>query len=192
MGHRKVRIDRKLATFAASFLLLASCTGAKKIAGPINLGGIEYSPSAEARVEPLDEDRVQVTEGEVRMRLIRLSMKKPLTTYQKMVRMRVESLFENTAAPYPGMITRNQKCEDSYLAKPYFYRPPGLNFDASVLFANSRFTEGVCVKAEITHRVYRGILNCESRPLALEIEYFEPFSAPSKIESLLQRFKCAG
>lgn len=103
----------------------------------------------------------------------------------------LNSLFETTQAPYPGVVTRTIVCPDEF--KPTVTEEENKTIESVVyvMYSNERFTYGVCSKDLIKYRAIFSLVYCKAKKEIYQIEYFklaEEFSQ-NDVEKI-KNFKC--
>lgn len=96
----------------------------------------------------------------------------------------LESLFEQTTSPYPGVITNVIEC-------PEKFKPKTLTIDRGTiytLFAGERFTYGVCADDLVAYRSLYGIFDC-ARKGVFEVRLFTPLAEPVPGD-IMRSFNC--
>ena len=112
------------------------------------------------------------------------------TQYIDEKRFGIESLYQSTPSPYPDVLTRTIECPDKF--KPVFNRTED-NQDSFyyILYANDRFTYGVCSEDLIEYRAVFYLVYCGKRNEVYQIELFTaPEEFTEDLVSIVQSFKC--
>ncbi|MDP3901022.1 MAG: hypothetical protein Q8Q38_01665 [bacterium] len=125
----------------------------------------------------------------LRLELTRGMDAKLAQLYLEEKRVGIESLFVTQPAHYPGIITREVDCP------PQFQPEKGALGDMTyyVMYANDRFSYGVCVQDFVTYRSLMGLMYCEDQKMFLEAKLFSPADLFDKTEALklLGSLSCA-
>lgn len=125
--------------------------------------------------------------------LVRLKLTQRMGTgfarlYEQEKRAGIESLFITQPAHYPGIITREVECSLE------FQPDVGTAGDLAyyIMYANERFSFGVCSPDLVTYRFVLGFGYCEQQSIFVEIKMFYSPESFSKEESLniLRSFAC--
>lgn len=82
----------------------------------------------------------------------------------------IESLFLTQPAHYPGTITREVEC-------PAKFQPEKGNINETayyIMYANSRFSYGICVPDLVAYRSMVGLRYCKDQKTFIEAKFFFP------------------
>lgn len=112
------------------------------------------------------------------------------TQYIDEKRFGIESLYQSTPSPYPDVLTRTIECPDKF--KPVLNATED-NRDSSyyILYANDRFTYGVCSEDLIKYRAVFYLVYCEQKNEIYQVELFTaPEEFTDELVDMLHSFKC--
>ena len=100
----------------------------------------------------------------------------------------IESLFVAQPAHYPGVITREVDCSAE------FQPEKGTVGDTAyyIMYANERFSYGICAQDLAKYRSVVGLLYCKNRKTFVETKLFFPIETFDKDQALglLKSFQC--
>lgn len=104
----------------------------------------------------------------------------------------IEASYEPQTVPYPGMISKDIKCDPQYLPKQT--RSEGMEWDVRVfdLYANERKVYGACLTSQVKFRSYYALVVCKKSGRFYEVKYFfDPKANPAKtLEEFANAFAC--
>ena len=88
--------------------------------------------------------------------------------------LRMNALFEDAAAPYPGEISDRIHCDDKY--KPTFDTIQNKNLPISFFkaYLNDRMTYGACTDIQTVYRSILALFYCNNQNKMYELEFIAP------------------
>lgn len=108
--------------------------------------------------------------------------------YLKEKKIGIESLFINRPAHYPGIITRKVNCPNEF--QPVQGKIGDIEY--YIMYANDRFSHGVCSPDLIKYQSVVGLKYCEQEDIFIETKLFYPpeIFTPEVARELLDSFHC--
>jgi len=103
----------------------------------------------------------------------------------------IESLYQSIPSPYPDVVTRTIECPEKF--KPIFDITDQDSQDSFyyILYANDRFTYGVCSDDLIKYRAIFYLVYCEQKKEIYQIELFTALEElTDDLVDMLHSLKC--
>lgn len=98
----------------------------------------------------------------------------------------IKTLYVNSFAPYPGMITREIECSKEYQAQFSTEKKNGFDLTIVELYSNDRLTAGSCVPESAVYRSLTGIFYCSGSKELIQAELFVPTADFTKNPKIYQ------
>lgn len=170
----------------ATLVLLPEPSDTVRPASPLaaNLGslGLDLDLSTSATVDRADveENRLVhmlVHDGDARVRIRATHDLDPAAAERRIAeaRQRIDALFGERQAPYPGELSNTLKCPEAF--KPVDHTPRGTAHTLVRLYANERLAFGGCADDLLAYRVTIGQYYDPASRRLVEVEYFSPRAA---------------
>lgn len=111
---------------------------------------------------------VQKDDTIVHLKLTQQMDKEFASLYLEDKKVGIESLFVEQPAHYPGIITREMNCPDEF--QPILGKVGDIEY--YIMYANERFSNGVCSMDLVKYRSVVGLGYCEDKDVFVEIKLF--------------------
>ena len=124
----------------------------------------------------------------LRLELVGGMNEKLANLYLEEKKVGIESLFLTQPAHYPGIITREVECSEKFQPEKGTINETAYY----IMYANSRFSYGVCVPDLVAYRSIVGLRYCRDQKVFVEAEFFFPPETFDKDRALqlLSSFQC--
>jgi hypothetical protein len=142
----------------------------------------------------MTQDEISVTlKKEGRRLKIKWIQPHDIDAVTHLMKLNIESLFQDYVAPYPGVVSKKITCPDEFKPTKISLNNKQGTFNGYLFYANSRYTPGECVKNNISYFYYRGLFKCHEKSTVVDLVLFSPYKPLLKdksIENTLGNLSC--
>ena len=147
----------------------------------IDVSGFVFEDFFNEKTKFFEKGKLEAKRGGTIIRITKVATGSP-RKYVEDKKFLLESLFSQTAAPYPGVITNVIECPEEFKPKIVTIQ----NGTIYTLFAGERFTYGICTQDLIAYYSAYGIFECGSN--VFEVSIFS--EKEQEIEHVVESFRC--